>query len=481
MDYYPARRGYCGETTWGPSDCIYGFKGTWNEPSIQACKQRCTTSCVRCRYVSYSQADHECGWFNGCAMKALSSTFSSAFRTVQVRSSRNPTIEELQRLTPWQRQGGPGALHAFARLLGTESEQPLHIAVYGTSISDESQERVSNESYPHLLETQLRKHFPLAKVRVSVRAYPGATIDFMRHCVDSMLPEAADLYIIEHSTIDAVGPDWSSQEHDLHEMLSAIERRGGCPPFILVSAFDQYQCVRRIKRMIPFEQLPSDAETSRRSVRACLEGDGTPIDQEPGAPNLLRTSAVERVAASRSLAWVSVRKLLWTQLNHTADPLEFMERYTLDYLHLTPLAHALVARQLERLLIKASKASAATLAAPPCPTPLGHSTTATPARCAFGARMHPFVLSRSGWEYVIEQNARKRPKPGYIANSAGATLDVCFLIPPESSQSFWGFAYLISGRQKMGRVQVECVEGCSCTSKEFNGQAAGHLDVTALV
>ena len=83
--------------------------------------------------------------------------------------------------------------------------------------------------------------------------------------------------------------------------------------------------------------------------------------------------------------------------------------------------------------------------------------------------MHPFVLSRSGWEYVIEQNARKRPKPGYIANSAGATLDVCFLIPPESSQSFWGFAYLISGRQKMGRVQVECVEGCSCTSKEFNG------------
>ena len=62
--------GYCETTTWDEGDCSSGQKGSWQADkhgisSLNECAIRCLR-CARCRFVSYSSQQNDCGWFQRC-------------------------------------------------------------------------------------------------------------------------------------------------------------------------------------------------------------------------------------------------------------------------------------------------------------------------------------------------------------------------------------------------------------------------------
>ena len=109
--------------------------------------------------------------------------------------------------------------------------------------------------------------------------------------------------------------------------------------------------------------------------------------------------------------------------------------------------------------------------------------------CAFAESLKPYVLRASGFQYAVERNKQGLPKPGYVATSAGAELDLCFEPELPSSaklerlagtsgvakgRAAWSLGYLMS-YEHMGVARGECLSkragsSCSCPPREFNAR-----------
>lgn len=86
-----ARRGYCRQTTSGPSDCERGDSGSWPligseldsyASASVACAVMCGR-CTRCRVVSFSRREADCSWFHACQLSALEAAVPG-FLTLEV-------------------------------------------------------------------------------------------------------------------------------------------------------------------------------------------------------------------------------------------------------------------------------------------------------------------------------------------------------------------------------------------------------------
>ena len=92
------------------------------------------------------------------------------------------------------------------------------------------------------------------------------------------------------------------------------------------------------------------------------------------------------------------------------------------------------------------------------------------------------MLRASGWRYTVERNSQGLPKPGYVAEQPGATLDLCHR--PELRRNgggggdiamqrvvhvAWSLGYLMS-YEGMGRARGSCVVGgaCTCGARVFD-------------
>jgi hypothetical protein len=457
--------GFCAPLSTGSlAECQSGAarQGAWYDvESLSHCAQRCG-ECARCNFVSFSRPS-KCGWYADCNLGALVATGAGAkFRTLQVPPMAT-NVTALLHLPPPRAASSDGTFHHFARALAAPPARQLRIAVYGTSVTD--------GLYPRFLERQLRHRFPRANLSVTAHAYPGATLGFMRHCVDSMLPARdADLYILEQWAGDHCT---RGGEEGILALLASLQRRpapasaagpGGCgqPALMMLSTLDQNDCVRKLKRMAPYEGRPRDAATLLRDARECAHGGAG-----EGA-----TSPMERIAARRGIPWVSMRLALRARLVESSarfgGPVAVVSALIRDYLHPSVLGHKLLAELIVSELSLAAEATRRPRCSPPLPGSDGGAT-----HCSFGEALKAHVLQANGWAYRVERNKKGRPKPGLIANSAGASLDLCYPLPaalPVGGQAVWNFAYLRS-YQHMGKVAVECTDGCACEPRAYNGHA----------
>jgi hypothetical protein len=89
------------------------------------------------------------------------------------------------------------AMRCFASRL--RRREPLHIAVFGTSVVAGNRcNKQNGANFPQILMQLLDRRFPGGNLTLSTFGYPGASPTFLRACSDTLLPtQNADLYIIE--------------------------------------------------------------------------------------------------------------------------------------------------------------------------------------------------------------------------------------------------------------------------------------------
>ena len=77
--------GHCGVTS-GEGNCSRGAgaSGSWELPSLAACKERCG-HCDSCNFVSWHGGRRDCSWYSAC-LRASFAYGGRAYRTLQVRA-----------------------------------------------------------------------------------------------------------------------------------------------------------------------------------------------------------------------------------------------------------------------------------------------------------------------------------------------------------------------------------------------------------
>ena len=267
-----SRPGYCEVTGYGQSDCSGGnppvYKGYIRSKAakltLAGCKHSCL-ACERCNFVSFSSQERECSWFQFCDLGNLVTTppHSPQFVTHRVREEQRPA-SELD--IPLQATPTPDlALRAFSNRLATQrlsgKERPLLIAAIGTSVTagEGPNRNLHSFAWPDVLPARLRASFPSGReVRVVKRAYPGTSSLLLRNCLHNLVPEDADLYIVEYTGL--IDPQRTDKPH-LAAIVNALRARrcgaaasaAACrhPPAIMVLAPVDQGCVRRLKGMGP--------------------------------------------------------------------------------------------------------------------------------------------------------------------------------------------------------------------------------------
>jgi len=104
-----------------------------------------------------------------------------------------------------------------------------------------------------------------------------------------------------------------------------------------------------------------------------------------------------------------------------------------------------------------------------------------PTFCAEGVGWQQYVADNKGWQWVDEgSNACAGcHKYGYLTNAAGSslTLKVNSNVLQEQDVKAGAKVMLaltfLKSYSDVGKVRVECVAGCQCVAKVFDGRTAG--------
>ena len=101
----------------------------------------------------------------------------------------------------------------------------------------------------------------------------------------------------------------------------------------------------------------------------------------------------------------------------------------------------LIAKLLDAQLAEAARQAAEEIALGrhPCTHRLAGKVEASAGvrpTCAIGEALKPLVVGTRGFEWVVEWSMQGNPKPGYVATSPGAELDIC--VPPQPNQTGQG-------------------------------------------
>jgi len=353
--------------------------------------------------------------------------------------------------------------------------------VYGTSVSaGEGPTSASwSSAFPDLLEGKLRHAFPQLEgrpLRVVKRAYPGTTSSLLRHCVGTLLPEQADLYILEYVGYLRNGLEPNPSRNDLASIVQTLRARCGggsgssgsrhtnqaathtCrhrPAVVQLAPLDQGSCVRSIKRLGPMKPLPS----ALARVRACVDSESD------------TTATQEELGRALGVPTLSLRQALRQPLLRDAPgAMQLVSRLTVDYVHLTRAGHELVAELLTSAIVAAARLPlnrTERRIERPQPLPAsGGVVAAAPVTCAFGDDLRPLVLRSVGWEYTVDVSKRGQPKPGLVATRPGAKLDLCYE-HVTAKKSIWSLAFL-TAPAGLGQVRGTCQHGCSCRATTWD-------------
>lgn len=404
------------------------------------------------------------------------------------------------------------ALYCAARRLVRPTSQPLRIACLGTSITAGHRDRPETR-FPSMLQRMLKQQYPRAGAQVLGYGYPGASAQYLHGCINRMVP-LADVYVVELADNFLSSRAAYVEAGELVARIVLNLRQRAHPAgasrvgsaVILLAPFAQ-SCSKQLLRTRGFEHLPVDLKSVGRSIDECLD------------PNSTLPAVMEAFAAQHGVACVSVRHAVAPQLRRTQNTTHALRELLASFLH-DDLVHPnseglrMIAQMLvQTLALAAARAPPPIVGAVSCdlpgaagaapstrvesadgpgrvgarqpegamawrPTYPTENASAPSGRvCAMGDGLRAHVLSARGWEYELEWSSQRQSKPGYIARSPGASLDVCFRPlrgTREAAARWFQFAFLRS-YQGMGMVHGSCVAGCTCPSRTFNAHHASHV------
>ena len=366
----------------------------------------------------------------------------------------------------------PALACVAARLAGT---QRLRLVFFGSSVTAgikciHKKERSVN--FPQQLEQLLAHRFPQSNVTVDVYGYPGASPSFMRACHSTLMrTDAADLYVLEMT--DNLSDGYGGVGQSIEGLMGAIRRRAPSAALVLLAPIPQ-RCVRSLKRMKPFQHVPLDDDSTRMLLRRdCYS-------------NRSVAASFEDVGAAHNLTTVSARNLIREQLwRNPANAARIIGRLHYDAVHPSGAGHWQLAVALEFAIRQQLLTTSTTPWSPTAPPSIClHAETMPPVErsnlfaprtaepsgsmiCAVGDELKPYVLRSAGWQYMVERNSQGLPKPGYVAQLPGATLDLCHRpdatgpLAPSSRGArqtvhvAWSLGYLMS-YEHMGIARGEC-------------------------
>jgi hypothetical protein len=151
---------------------------------------------------------------------------------------------------------------------------------------------------------------------------------------------------------------------------------------------------------------------------------------------------------------------------------QFLRSFLIDDVHPNAHGHAMIGQLVAYAISEAVKVGRA--GGSSCEEGPSDQARVAPAVqkrvCAFGEELTPFVHRAEGWSYGVERSRAGHPKPGYIATSPGATLQLCARRPtnPRFEPAVLSVAYLQSW-QGMGTALVRCTGSCHCRPTTWNG------------
>ena len=359
--------------------------------------------------------------------------------------------------------------------------EPVHMVFFGSSVTagircKHTKERSVN--FPQQVAQLIESRIPQANLTLDVYGYPGASPNFLRACEGTLMrSNVADIYVIEMT--DNLSDGYMGVGVSVEGLMSAVRQRAPLAALMLLAPVPQ-RCVRAIKRMKPFQHIPlDDASTLRILHEDCYSNHSV-------------AASFEDVGSAHNVATVSARKLVRDELfRHPNQARKIMGRLHYDAVHPSGSGHWQLAVALEYALLGPLAGERVSMphkgaCQPPRVGALERFNIFAPRRpstgsmvCALGEDLKRYVLRASGWHYKVEYNAQGLPKPGYIAEQPGATLDLCHRPdlkrtaagqPSYRATVAWSLGYLMS-YEHMGQMRGECVSSessCTCGARVFN-------------
>ena len=370
---------------------------------------------------------------------------------------------------------------------------PTKMVFFGSSVTagircKHNKERSVN--FPQQVLQLLEHRYPQSNVSLDVYGYPGASPNFMTACQSTLMrTNAADLYVVEMT--DNLSDGYEGVGQSVERLLAAIRMRAPHAALMLLAPLPQ-RCVRSIKRMKPFQHVPLDDDSTRMLLaRDCYS-------------NRSVAASFEDVGAAHRISTVSARHLVRDQLwRNPANAQRIIGKLHYDAVHPSGGGHWQLATAIEYAISRQQKQlpqqqglvvqeSRPRLCTPPARGELEARNLFAPRTadvaqgtrlvCAHGEDLKQHVVRSAGWEYAVERNSQGLAKPGYIAQTPGATLDLCHrpdlrqeqLAGRQSRlnvQVAWSLGYLMS-YEHMGQMRGECLpfeSSCSCGTRIFNG------------
>ena len=376
---------------------------------------------------------------------------------------------------------------------------PVKMVFYGSSVTaglrcKHTKERSVN--FPQQVVQLIEHRFPQANVTADVFGYPGASPSFMTACHNTLMrTDAADLYVVEMT--DNLADGYEGVGRSAERLLGAIRQRAPSAALMLLAPIPQ-RCVRSLKRMKPFQHVPLDDDSTRGLLaRNCYSNNSV-------------AASFEDVGAAHNISTVSARHLVGEQLwRNPSSAGRIISKLHYDAVHPSGGGHWQLAVAIEFALRKQQRphglqqrkwragqlreASHGVCGSPPQPGEFEARNLFAPrsADAAQGTRLvcahghgdylKEHIIRSSGWNFEVERNSQGLAKPGYIARTPGATLELCHRPQLRREQLLgqhnrltvpvaWSLGYLMS-YEHMGKMRGECVpsEGsCSCGARVFN-------------
>lgn len=444
------------------TSCELGSSGSWKlrvqeasswARAARACQWRCAY-CSNCATISLSLNSRICAWHRQCNLSKLHGQARGGYRSghaVRVQSPALPLSgQQLSSGVLGAAESTP--LRCFARQLLNGKQAT--IGVFGTSVTSGP---AAEPGYPAMLSALLKRQFPSSNVVLHTYGYPGASTDYMRACISRMVPVKAGLYLVE--SVDNMGSVRdNSAAAAISDILDSLQARLPTPgaATMLLAPFPQ-SCTRRVLRAAPYEDLADDLPTTLQQLDFCES-------------NRTLAAMLERLGAARRTPAVSARLALAVALRaHPTQAAALLRSQLTDTVHPNAAGNLVLAQLIAHALAEAANNPTPEAACPSTSSAaLGTAAdTAGAAVCAFGDDLKAHVKESHGWRYTTEYSKQGHAKPGYVAETPGAQIELCFAPKEKATRANWQFAFLRS-YAGMGKARGECFGSCSCAPRVWN-------------
>ena len=513
------RQGYCHQTDVG-GDCESGNRGAWmlaeeevrsNASVLKACLHRCQ-QCDRCNTISFSTLYKDCSWFHSCDLNRLNTDVDGFFSVAASKASRTrPCTVASKPIKPlegsraayiaWGRARAerhpprpPMKLLADAAVLEFADDALCHfftklsagnasVAILGGSISYGHGVEHGKALYALQLRDALSKIWG-GSVTVSNAALPSTTAGFATLCLSTLLPEVADLVVIEYS--------WNTEEvAKLENLIEAVRERGSAVLVLDYGIVDNKKKFEECKRQ-------------KISVGLCdglLAAQAADVFHRHNVRHLpmLRAQQVTTTTFRALGPWLKREALRFNASYIAGRELNLGHWMAEDSIHLAGAGHTLLTDLMVHSLWRAGQHCSSIGARTRCNSSRSARTTFS-TRCAIGKGLLAHIARRDGtpnspmlgskpegekrgsqpWAYVVEND-----KPGLVSSAVGSHVDLrlSYRDAEVGSASDWGttsawvnLVYLQS-YEHMGIASFSCHHRCSCNRQFIDAHSTARVSL----